>query len=233
MLVVARLKPITGRPARHRPWGDQQNLRPDLGCRNLSCCCFCNDHEGRHRIGWVLVELLSKLSMEVLKSWQLYLSECDPNKGTVTHYNVRNNMHEIAVSRPLMNIQNTIMSVALVPFPFRLSLLCAPWWLFHIYFLTSTTKLCKTSLHRHSLVALQQESSATVHLNWTQTRCSSSWSWRTIGFCSRIAVLWQNMLHYEVSRQSYVGIVCFCDIMSVFTKANYGRSLYLSLCNFG
>ena len=86
-----------------------------------------------------------------------------------------------------MNIQNTIMSVALVPFPFRLSLLCAPWWLFHIYFLTSTTKLCKTSLHRHSLVALQQESSAVVHLNWTQTRCSSSWSWRTIGFCSRIA----------------------------------------------
>ena len=184
MLVVARLKPITGRPARHRPWGDQQNLRPDLGCRNLSCCCFCNDHDGRHRIGWVLVELLSKLSMEVLKSWQLYLSECDPNTGTVAHYIVRNNMHEIAVSRPLMNIQNTIMSVPLVPFPFRLSLalLCAPWWLFHIYFLTSTTKLCKTSLHRHSLVALQQESSAVVHLNWTQTMLM-----RTVGLCSRIA----------------------------------------------
>ena len=167
-----------GRPARHRPWGDQQNLRPDLGCRNLSCCCFCNDHDGRHRIGWVLVELLSKLGMEVLKSWQLYLSECDPNTGTVAHYIVRNNMHEIAVSRLLMNIQNTIMSVALVPFPFRLSLLCAPWWLFHIYFLTSTTKLYKTSLHRHSLVALQQESSAVVHLNWTQTmlmRTVGSW----------------------------------------------------------
>ena len=171
-----------GRPARHRPWGDQQNLRPDLGCRNLSCCCFCNDHDGRHRIGWVLVELLSKLGMEVLKAWQLYLSECDPNTGTVAHYIVRNNMHEIAVSRLLMNIQNTIMSVALVPFPFRLSLLCAPWWLFHIYFLTSTTKLYKTSLHRHSLVALQQESSAVVHLNWTQTMLM-----RTVGSWLRIA----------------------------------------------
>ena len=91
-------------------------------------------------------------------------------------------MHEIAVSRPLMNIQNTIMSVALVPFPFRLSLLCAPWWLFHIYFLTSTTKLYKTSLHRHSLVALQQESSAVVHLNWTQTMLM-----RTVGSWLRIA----------------------------------------------
>merc|ERR1711971_487282 len=38
-----------------------------------------------------------------------------------------------------MNIQNTIMSVAVVPFPFRLSLLCAPWWLFRIYFLTPAT----------------------------------------------------------------------------------------------
>ena len=120
--------------------------------------------------------------MEVLKSWQPYLSECDPNTGTVAHYIVRNNMHEIAVSRLLMNIQNTIMSVALVPFPFRLSLLCAPWWLFHIYFLTSTTKLYKTSLHRHSLVALQQESSAVVHLNWTQTMLM-----RTVGSWLRIA----------------------------------------------
>ena len=166
-----------------------------------------------------------------VKSWQLYLSECDPNTGTVAHYIVRNNMHEIAVSRPLMNIQNTIMSAALVPFPFRLSLLCAPWWLFHIYFLTSTTKLCKTSLHRHSLVALQQESSTVVHLSWRQTRCSSSGE--PLDSVLELPVLWQNMLHYEVSRQSYFGIVCFCDIMSVFSKANHGRSLYLSLCNFG
>ena len=78
---------------------------------------------------FALVELLSKLGIQVFSKVLIvplhYSSKYDPSTGTVALYIIHRNMHKAAVSW-LMNIQNTIMSVAVVPFPFRLSLLCAP-----------------------------------------------------------------------------------------------------------
>jgi len=77
---------------------------------------------------FALVELLSKLGIQVFSKVLIvplhYSSKYDPSTGTVALYIIHRNMHKAAVSW-LMNIQNTIMSVAVVPFPFRLSLLCA------------------------------------------------------------------------------------------------------------
>ena len=79
---------------------------------------------------FALVELLSKLGIQVFSKVLIvplhYSSKYDPSTGTVALYIILRNMHKAAVICWLMNIQNTIMSVAVVPFPFRLSLLCAP-----------------------------------------------------------------------------------------------------------
>merc|ERR1711934_94079 len=96
--------------------------------------CPCGRHDLRYcrytdNIGvFALVELLSKLEIQVFSKVLIvplhYSCKYDPTTGTVALYIIHRNMHKAAVSW-LMNIQNTIMSVAVVPFPFRLSLLCA------------------------------------------------------------------------------------------------------------
>ena len=112
-----------------------------IGCKNLLCCYFCKyalaggmiyDIAGTQttNVGvFALVELLSKLDIQVFSKVLIvplhYSSKYHPTTGTVALYIIHRNMHKAAVSW-LMNIQNTIMSVAVVPFPFRLSLLCAP-----------------------------------------------------------------------------------------------------------
>merc|ERR1711936_44051 len=85
--------------------------------------CPCGRHDLRYcrytdNVGvFALVELLSKLEIQVFPKVLIvplhYSSKYDPSTGTVALYIIH------------MNIQNTIMSVAVVPFPFRLSLLCA------------------------------------------------------------------------------------------------------------
>ena len=78
---------------------------------------------------FALVELLSKLGIQVFSKVLIvplhYSSKYDPTTSIVVLYIIHRNMHKAAVSW-LMNIQNTIMPVAVVPFPFRLSLLCVP-----------------------------------------------------------------------------------------------------------
>lgn len=127
---MPRLQPITSQPASR---GSAQFMtRSDA--KIYYAATFVNmplRHDVRNcrYTVFALVELLSKLGIQVFSKVLIvplhYSSKYDPTTDTVALYIIHRNMHKAAVSW-LMNIQNTIMSVAVVPFPFRLSLLCAP-----------------------------------------------------------------------------------------------------------